>query len=95
MFQHLHYEPRLANYATIPAVHWFTYDDLCARGREAGFSRFYSILDLLWPDDPPVRRSWLRRALLARAQRNPWLRAAALTQYGNTIMMLKAPSDVK
>jgi 2-polyprenyl-6-hydroxyphenyl methylase/3-demethylubiquinone-9 3-methyltransferase len=93
VFRHLHYEPRLANFTTSPAVHWFTYAELCARGREAGFSRFYSLLDLMERDDPPMRRSRLRRWLLPRVKRHPWLRAAALTQYGNTIIMLKAPPE--
>jgi ubiquinone/menaquinone biosynthesis C-methylase UbiE len=41
VFQHLHYDPRLANYAPLPAVHWFSFSQLCSLGRQAGFSQFY------------------------------------------------------
>ena len=47
MFQMLHYEPQLANYNARPAVHWFSFPDLCRLGREAGFAQFYSPLDLI------------------------------------------------
>ena len=89
VFKHLHYDPKLANYSQLPAVHWFTYADMCALGREAGFARFYSTLDLLDQNDHSVRKSLLRRLLLKRLKFNPWLRALALTQLGGTIIMLK------
>src|SRR6478672_9661879 len=38
-YHHLHYDPRLAHFTDRPAVHWFSYSDLCKRGREAGFAR--------------------------------------------------------
>ena len=89
VFQHLHYDPRLANYSELPAVHWFSYASLCALGRQAGFAQFYSLLDLLDPSDPAIRKSKLRKWLLNKVKFNPWLRALALTQRGDTIIMLK------
>jgi 2-polyprenyl-6-hydroxyphenyl methylase/3-demethylubiquinone-9 3-methyltransferase len=89
VFQHLHYDPGLANHTLRPAVHWLSFADLCSRGRDAGFAQFYSILDLLRPGDPSITRSRMRRILLARVQRSPWLRALALTQVGHVIFMLK------
>lgn len=89
-FHHLHYDPRLANYSMRPAVHWFSYAELCGLGRRSGFARFYSTLDLCQPEDPSIRRSWTKRRLLEGVKFNPWLRALALTQLGDTIIMLKA-----
>ena len=86
---HLHYDPRLANYSQLPAVHWFTFSELCARGREAGFAQFYALLDLMDEGDPGLGGSRLKRWLVNRLKRNPWLRALALTQRGDTIIMLK------
>src|SRR5712692_2654124 len=40
VFDHLHYNPKLANYFSLPAVHWFCFSDLCKLGRDAGFSKF-------------------------------------------------------
>lgn len=91
VFHHLHYDPRLANYTTRPAVHWFTYAELCQLGRQAGFGQFYSPLDLLKPEDPSIRRSRLRQWLRPIAKRYPWLRAMALRQFGNAIFMWKRP----
>jgi SAM-dependent methyltransferase len=89
VFQHLHYTPALANYSELPAVHWFSYASLCALGRQAGFARFYSVLDLMDQNEPAIRKSKLRKWLLNRLKFNPWLRALALTQRGDTIIMLK------
>ncbi len=89
VFQHLHYDPRLANYSELPAVHWFSYSSLCAMGRQAGFAQFYSLLDLLDPNDPAIQKSKVKRWLVNRLKFNPWLRALALTQRGDTIIMLK------
>jgi len=89
VFHHLHYDPSLANYSRRPAVHWFTYAGLCRAGRDVGFSRFYSILDLASPADPRLRGSGLRRALTRFARRRPLVRALALTQLGGTIVMVK------
>jgi hypothetical protein len=89
VFRHLHQEPRLANYSLRPAVHWFTYAELCSLGRYSGFAQFYSMLDLMMPDDPTVARKWWRRVLLRPLQHNAWLRALALTQIGHAIAMLK------
>lgn len=89
VFHHLHYDPRLANYALRPAVHWYSYADLCNLGRQAGFYQFYSLLDLLELDDPPIAKSRIRKFLLNKLKFNPWLRALALTQRGSPIFMLK------
>ena len=92
VFRHLHYDPSLARYTQRPAVHWFTFADLCRRGREAGFHQFYSPLDLRRPGDPlpasPLMRFTVQR-LLSQFQLNPWCRALALTQVGGAIVMLK------
>jgi ubiquinone/menaquinone biosynthesis C-methylase UbiE len=95
VFRHLHYEPSLANYTERPAVHWFTYAELCALGREAGFSQFYSHLDLRDPEASTFAGHELTRRLkavvLTRVQRSAWLRALALTQLGGQIFMIKRP----
>lgn len=94
-FRHLHYDPRLANYSPRPAVHWFTFAELCRLGRDSGFAQFYSPLDLLETNDPVIAGKWWRRLLLPFLQRNPWLRGLALTQIGHGIVMFKraVPSD--
>jgi ubiquinone/menaquinone biosynthesis C-methylase UbiE len=89
VFHHLHYDPSLADYTLRPAVHWYSYADLCKLGRQAGFHQFYSILDLLELDDPSVAKSKVRRFLLNKLKFNPWLRALALTQIGTPMYMLK------
>ena len=94
IFRHLHYEPRLANYTERPAVHWFSFADLCAVGRLAGFAQFYSPLDLRTRADARSARNPLKRWLLGgwpldAVQRNPLLRSVALTQLGGEIIMLK------
>jgi ubiquinone/menaquinone biosynthesis C-methylase UbiE len=86
---HLHYDPRLANYSLRPAVHWFTYASLCRLGRDVGFSRFYSIVDLVTTSDATIASSAFRRSVLRMLQRRPILRALALTQVGQTIVMVK------
>ena len=83
--EHLHTNPALANYTPRPAVHWFSYPDLCRLGRTAGFARFYSLLDVLDATSPRVAKSGLRKRLFAAAQRSAWLRALALTQVGGSI----------
>jgi hypothetical protein len=89
VFRHLHYDPTLANHTFRPAVHWFTFSRLCELGRDSGFAQFYSLLDLLRQEDASVARKWLRRLLLSQLQRNAWLRALALTQIGDALVMLK------
>lgn len=54
-----------AIHSTRPAVHWFTYADPCARGREAGFHRFHSRFDGWELGNPSVARSGLRRPFLS------------------------------
>ena len=93
VFQHLHHDPRLANGTERPAVHWFTYSQLCRLGREAGFFKFYSLLDVKAPvatdfsGSERVRR--LKAKTLEAAQTHPWLKALALTQRGSLIFMVK------
>ena len=89
VFHHLHYDPSLADYTLRPAVHWYSYADLCKLGRQTGFHRFYSILDLLELHDPSIAKSKVRRFLLNKLKFNPWLRALALTQIGTPMFMLK------
>jgi SAM-dependent methyltransferase len=91
VFHHLHYDPRLASYTPRPGVHWFSYADLCALGRRAGFGQFYSKLDLADPDSPIIARSWLRRRFYQACKYRPWLKALALLQFGNSIFMWKRP----
>ena len=88
--RHLHDDPSLANYSLRPAVHWFTYPDLCAAGRDVGFSRFYSLWDVLSPEDPRIASSVFRRTVVRRWPRGPWFRALLLTQAGGLIIMVKA-----
>ena len=61
VYRHLHYDPRLANYSPRPAVHWWSYADLCEIGRMAGFAEFYCVFDLVDENDPGVQKSFLRR----------------------------------
>jgi SAM-dependent methyltransferase len=91
VFHHLHYRPELAHYSERPAVHWYSFNDLCRLGRDAGFCQFYSTLDLVSPGDPTVAPNPLKRLVLPRVQQSPWLRALALwgTALGGMIIMLK------
>jgi SAM-dependent methyltransferase len=89
VFEQLHFRPELANFTPRPAVHWFTYADLCELGRAASFAQFYSHVDLLRPDDATVKSTRWKRRLLERVQSTPWLRALALTQVGGTVIMWK------
>jgi SAM-dependent methyltransferase len=86
VFHHLHYDPSLANFSPRPAVHWFTYSELCQLGRSVGFAQFYSKIDLADPNNVYAQRSVWRRLLLRRIQNSVWLRALALTQIGHIIM---------
>jgi ubiquinone/menaquinone biosynthesis C-methylase UbiE len=94
VFKHLHYDPRLANYTPCPAVHWFNYSELCRIGRSVGFSQFYSFIDLLDVNSPSIKKSFLRKWLLNKVRYNPWLRALALLQFGNSIFMLKRGNNL-
>lgn len=94
VYKHLHYDPRLANYSPRPAVHWFSYTDLCKLGRQVGFTQFYSRLDLVSRLAPSVQGRAYRKILLhlvGSGLQNPWIRALALLQYGNSIFMLRRP----
>src|SRR5437588_4482008 len=92
VFRHLHYEPSLANYTERPAVHWFSFAELCRLGREAGFFKFYSQLDLK-SSKSSFSGTGLTQQLKSKAlpyvQRSPWLRALVLTQRGGSIFMVK------
>jgi SAM-dependent methyltransferase len=92
VFSHLHYRPALANFTRRPAVHWFSYADLCALGREAGFAQFYASIDLRRPEDQihtrnPILRLMRTGLFFRMLQRNAWLRSLALTQIGSDIFM--------
>jgi SAM-dependent methyltransferase len=95
VFQHLHYQPKLANFAPRPAVHWLTFAKLCRLGRQAGFAQFYSPLDLMDESDPRFARGLIRRVfrgLLPTIKYNPWLRAIALSQFGSIYMWKRGSS---
>ena len=92
IFHHLHYKPSLARFTPRPAVHWFTYSELCRLGRDEGFAEFFSPLDLIPEDDPRLNRSLVRRCLkpaILFAKYHPWLRSLLLTQLGSAIFMLR------
>jgi ubiquinone/menaquinone biosynthesis C-methylase UbiE len=88
VFDHLHYNPTLANYSPLPAVHWFCFSDLCRLGRDAGFAKFYSALDLTEANDSFVA-SGIRHLIFKFVRRSPLLRSLALLQFGNGIFMWK------
>ncbi len=89
VFTHLHYKPKLSNYATRPAVHWFSYADLCRLGRAAGFAQFYHGLDLVDPESHAVWGKRSRRWIVRAMRTHPWFRAFVLTQKGGTVYMWK------
>ena len=89
VFHHLHYKPTLANYSPRPAVHWFSYSDLCRLGRRVGFAQFYSPIDLMDENDPRFSMGAVRRflrPLLTLVKYNPWLRSIVLSQNGSVYM---------
>jgi 2-polyprenyl-3-methyl-5-hydroxy-6-metoxy-1,4-benzoquinol methylase len=91
VFDQLHHRPGLANYSPRPAVHWFTFAELCQAGRHVGFAQFYSPYDLLYrirDSDPDSMATRLRHW----GHRNPWLRALAVSQMVGDIFMWKRQS---
>jgi SAM-dependent methyltransferase len=88
VFAQLHYRPELAHYSPRPAVHWFSFPDLCAAGRAAGFARFYSPYDLLYLTERAFTPTWRFRAR-HWCRRQPWLRAAMVSQMVGDIFMWK------
>ena len=84
---HLHSRPDLANFTPRPAVHWFTFAQLCERGRDAGFARFYSTWDLREADDAADRKPWDKAPLLRWYKKSPWFRALVLTQASVVFMV--------
>ena len=88
VYDQLHYRPELAYYSSRPAVHWFSFEELCEKGREAGFARFYSPYDLMYQADNAQRPSRFFR-LQHWLHRNPWLRAVVVSQMVGDIFMWK------
>lgn len=88
VFKHLHYKPSLAKYSPRPAVHWYTYAELCSLGRQAGFAQFYSPMDIANLVIGSAHASFWKQ-YIDRLRRNPWLRALNLTQIGGDIYMWK------
>lgn len=91
VFSQLHYRPELARYSPRPAVHWFSFPDLCELGRMVGFARFYSPFDLFYltkeQGDPRLGfkiRHWCRH--------QPWLRSVIVSQMSGDIFMWKRPN---
>jgi ubiquinone/menaquinone biosynthesis C-methylase UbiE len=91
IFRHLHYEPSLAAYTPRPAVHWFTFPELCALGRQSGFAAFYSFLDLIdETSDESVAMSRGKSWIVRNVREHPWFRALMISQMtGNPIFMYK------
>ena len=89
VYRHLHHDPRLARYTSRPAVHWFTFSELCDLGRDSGFAAFYSALDLLEPNDPEVARYPFVASILTACSRSAWLRSLALTQQPGSIIVME------
>lgn len=90
VFDQLHYRPERAQYSPRPAVHWFSFADLCDFGREASFARFYSPYDLLYLTQRASPASW-RDRVRHWSHRQPWLRALAVSQMVGDIFMWKRP----
>jgi len=88
VFSQLHYRPELARYSPRPAVHWFSFPDLCDFGREVGFARFYSPFDLLYLTKN-TSGSDLRFKVSHWCRQQPWLRAVIVSQMCGDIFMWK------
>ena len=88
VFAQLHYKPELARYSPRPAVHWFSFPDLCDHGRDVGFARFYSPYDLLYltSEKEPDKMFF---KLKKWCHKQPWIRAAMLSQMNGDIFMWK------
>jgi len=93
VFMHLHYRPELANYSSRPAVHWFCYSDLCKLGRNSGFYKFYSTIDLISEKDEITHQKLgpFKQFLLPYIKYNSLLRSLVLTftGAGSAIFMIK------
>jgi SAM-dependent methyltransferase len=92
VFTQLHYRPALARYSSRPAVHWFSFSDLCAHGRSVGFARFYSPYDLLYLTRRNAVPAW-RFRISHWCRRQPWIRALAVSQMVGDIFMWKRHAD--
>lgn len=88
VFKQLHYKPELARYSPRPAVHWFTFPELCKQGRNVGFARFYSPYDLLYlTRESEKSKMSFKFSHWCRVQ--PWVRAAMVSQMNGDIFMWK------
>jgi hypothetical protein len=88
VYDQLHYRPELAYYSSRPAVHWFSYAELCGKGREAGFARFYSPYDLIYQvEEVTCPNRFFRQHHWFHC--NPWLRSMAISQMVGDIFMWK------
>ncbi|MGB9937072.1 MAG: class I SAM-dependent methyltransferase [Methanobacterium sp.] len=96
VFMHLHYRPELARYTSIPAVHWFSYSELCKLGRDAGFFSFYSLIDLISEDylKNNLNTGSLKRFLFKHCKYNSLMKSLILTftGIGGAIFMIKPKS---
>ena len=88
VFTQLHYRPEIANYSPRPAVHWFSFSELCKYGREAGFARFYSPFDLLYLTKRGITSN-LSFRLQHWFRQQPWIRAMVVSQMVGDIFMWK------
>lgn len=86
--RHLQKKPSLASFTPLPAVHWFTYSELCRLGRYAGFGKFYSLVDVMNPEDPKVNKIPFIKSLLKMVKNNMWLRAFFVSQRGGGIIFM-------
>ncbi len=80
--------PELANYATYPAVNWFTYHSLRGALRDRGFEHFIDRFDLAALN----QHSWAKRtALFVIRHVLPFRFIAQVCSSGTSIMCLKSP----
>jgi SAM-dependent methyltransferase len=88
VYAQLHYSPWIARYSPRPAVHWFSFADLCAYGRDVGFAQFYCGADL--KNHLNEHPGFVKKAV-ARLLKNPWLRAIHINMAPGEIFMWKRP----
>ncbi len=73
---------------------WGCFSRPCSLARAAGFSRLYSLFDLMRRECNPQKTlaAWSSRTAPQLIQRPVWARAFALVQRGEAIVMLKRPA---